>query len=178
MYWVYCLQLSFFFLISVIYGWHKPRVSSWTDACESRQSEGLVRPWVWSKDQKGNRDLGSCELAVRLLFFKTSKPCQGQERRERCVESSVGLWSKYSSAKIVWRVSCGSVRAGDLRCLSMEGLRMLRMSELCKGSWLKCDVERSLENARKFISCKGACGGVRSDLSSATKQLLHWWLLP
>lgn len=65
------------------------------------------------------------------------------------------------------------MRAGDLRCLSMEGPRMLRMSELCKGSWLKCDVERSTENARKFISCKGACGGVRSDLSSATKQLLH-----
>lgn len=139
----------------------------------------------WSVHESGvrirrgrNRDLGSCELAVRLLFFKTSKPCQGQERRERCVEGSVGLWSKYSRAKIVWRVSYGAVRAGDLRCLSMEGPKMLRMSELCKGSWLKCDVERSIENARKFISCKGACGGVRSDLSSATKQLLHWRLLP
>lgn len=88
------------------------------DAWERRQRE--EREWVRMR-REGNRDMGGCEVAVRLLLFKTPKPCQGQDWRERCVGVSVGLWSKYSHAKILWRVSSESGRAGHLRGLSMEG---------------------------------------------------------
>lgn len=29
--------------------------------------------------REGNRDMGSCEVAVRLLLFKPPKPSQGQD---------------------------------------------------------------------------------------------------
>lgn len=51
------------------------------------------------------------------------------------------------------------------------------MSELWKCSGLKCGMERSFWKTGKVISWKGACGGVRSDLSSAAAELLHRPLL-
>lgn len=55
--------------------------------------------------------------------------------------------------------------------------RMLSTSELCKCSWLKCGMERSFQKTGEVTSCKRACGGVRSDLSSAAMKLLRWPLL-
>lgn len=54
---------------------------------------------------------------------------------------------------------------------------MLSTSELCKCSWLKCGVERSFQKTGQVTSCKGARGGVHSDLRSAAMELLHWPLL-
>lgn len=57
---------------------------------------GKVRSWSIHDSgvrmrRERTRDLGSCEVAVRMLFFKASKPYQGWDQRERCVEVSVGL---------------------------------------------------------------------------------------
>ena len=66
-----------------------------SQAGEMPERTGKVRSWSVHESgvrmrRERNRDLRSCEVAVRL-FFKTSKPYQGWDQRERCVEVSVGL---------------------------------------------------------------------------------------